>query len=108
MGLFEIDRFNQPEEGGMGGVTVGDRKILLAKYSGRFYAIDARCPHMGGDLCQGTLEGKYVICPRHGHKINITNGKHSGSLHLPFVNRNDDRAESYKVVVDGLQVKVEL
>ena len=83
MGLYEIDDFSLPAEGGMSGVTVGDRKILLAKYSGRFYAIDARCPHMGGDLCQGTLEGKYVICPRHGHKINITNGKPSGSLSVP-------------------------
>ena len=50
MGLFEIPDGNRIEEGGMGGFIINGNKVLLAKYKGKYYAIDAKCPHLGGDL----------------------------------------------------------
>ena len=35
------------------------------------YAIDDSCPHAGGSLSNGKLEGTRVICPVHGLKFNL-------------------------------------
>ena len=106
MGLFEIPDGNRIQEGGMSGFIINGSKILLAKYKGKYYAIDAKCPHQGGDLSQGTLEGKYVVCPRHRRKTDITNGNHLGGL--PFPGQRSKKVKSYRVIVEGDGVKVDL
>ncbi len=53
---------------------IGGREILLAKAGDRYYAADNRCPHMGGDLSQGTLEGTVVTCPRHHSQFDLNDG----------------------------------
>jgi 3-phenylpropionate/trans-cinnamate dioxygenase ferredoxin subunit len=55
-------------------VTVQGRPILLAKVGDRYYAADGRCPHMGGILAQGKLEGTVVTCPRHSSQFDLTDG----------------------------------
>jgi 3-phenylpropionate/trans-cinnamate dioxygenase ferredoxin subunit len=35
------------------------------------YAVDDSCPHQGGSLSNGKLEGTRVICPVHGLKFNL-------------------------------------
>ena len=35
------------------------------------YAIDDSCPHQGGSLSNGKLEGTRVTCPVHGLKFNL-------------------------------------
>jgi 3-phenylpropionate/trans-cinnamate dioxygenase ferredoxin component len=108
MALFEIDNGHQVEEGGMGIFNVNDNKILLAKYKGRYYAINAICPHQGGDLSSGMLDGKNVICPRHGHKIDITTGKHAGVLNAPFLKSRNNGGKSYRVITEDNILKIEL
>ncbi len=39
------------------------------------YAIENICPHDGGILTGGTVEGDVVICPRHGARFCIRTGK---------------------------------
>ena len=38
------------------------------------YAIDDSCPHQGGSLSNGKLEGTRVTCPVHGLKFNLASG----------------------------------
>lgn len=35
------------------------------------YAIEDSCPHAGGSLANGKVEGKRVTCPVHGLKFNL-------------------------------------
>lgn len=62
-------------EGTMKAVTVGNNEFLLARVGGEFYAADEHCPHMGGRLSRGRLEGTIVVCPRHGSRFNLRNGR---------------------------------
>jgi Ferredoxin subunits of nitrite reductase and ring-hydroxylating dioxygenases len=39
-----------------------------------FYATQARCPHMGGNLLKGTLEGSVITCPLHASQFDVTDG----------------------------------
>ncbi|NTU89230.1 MAG: Rieske 2Fe-2S domain-containing protein [Actinobacteria bacterium] len=87
-------------------VSVGGNEVLLANIEGSFYAIDNTCPHMGGSLYEGKLEGTNVICPRHGSVFDVTNGKvvERGTLFLIKVKVHD--LKSYPVKVEGADIMI--
>jgi nitrite reductase (NADH) small subunit len=37
----------------------------------RFLAVDNRCPHQSGPLCDGIVAGDAVVCPLHAWKVNL-------------------------------------
>src|SRR5438552_4450884 len=55
-------------------VMAGDVPVLLCRQGGRIYAIAATCPHAGGPLDEGTLEGRTVICPWHASQFDLADG----------------------------------
>jgi nitrite reductase (NADH) small subunit len=38
------------------------------------YALHDHCPHRGGPLSRGEVDGRFVFCPNHGWKIDIPTG----------------------------------
>lgn len=56
-------------------VTIGDREIALFNVGDRFLAVDGRCPHKGGPLCDGIVAGNTVVCPLHAWKIGLETGE---------------------------------
>jgi len=44
----------------------GAKIICIANVNGTFSAMDNVCPHRGGPLGQGMIEGGKVVCPWHG------------------------------------------
>jgi 3-phenylpropionate/trans-cinnamate dioxygenase ferredoxin component len=96
-------------------VDVQGQEIMLARVGDKFYAIDNKCPHMGGDLSAGKLEGTIITCPRHasqfdimdGHNVRWTSG--SGLLSATFKTFSSAKpVKSYKVKVEGDAVMVEI
>jgi nitrite reductase (NADH) small subunit len=56
-------------------VRIGARELALFNLGGnRFLAVDGRCPHQGGPLCDGIVAGETVVCPLHAWKINLVSG----------------------------------
>ena len=51
------------------------RGIALFNVGGELFALDNTCPHAGGPLGEGTLEGDLVQCPWHGWKFNVRTGR---------------------------------
>ena len=58
-------------------VAVDGRVIALFNVDGKYYALDGMCPHSGGPLGQGQLNGCIVTCPWHGWQFDVTTGVHS-------------------------------
>jgi len=56
-------------------VEVEGKSIALFKLGDEFFAIDDTCPHKGGSLSDGNIEGDEVECPWHGACFNIRSGK---------------------------------
>ncbi|HKF78490.1 MAG TPA: Rieske (2Fe-2S) protein [Candidatus Dormibacteraeota bacterium] len=54
---------------------IGDTAVVVARVGGRYCAVDYRCPHMGGNLGRGRLEGGAVVCPIHGSRFDICTGE---------------------------------
>jgi len=48
--------------------------IALFNVNGTFYAVDNTCPHSGGPLGEGYLDGDIVECPWHGWQFNVRTG----------------------------------
>jgi len=88
--------------------------MLVANIDGSFYALDNRCPHMGGDLSAGKLEGTVVTCPRHSSQFDVRDGKfirwaQMGPLLTTIVRmlKPPRPAYAYKVKMEGDAVLVE-
>ena len=58
-------------------VAVGGRPIALFRVGGKVYAMDNTCPHRGGPMSEGFLEGTRVACPWHGWSFDVCTGKHT-------------------------------
>jgi nitrite reductase (NADH) small subunit len=45
----------------------------------RVFALDDRCPHLGGPLSQGIVHGHAVTCPLHNWVIGLEDGQAKGA-----------------------------
>ena len=84
-------------------VHAGVISVGVYNLDGEFYAIEDRCSHDDGPLCEGDydVEEGYAVCPRHGSRIDIRSGT---ALTLPAV----FPVETFPVVVEDGVVKVDL
>ncbi len=55
-------------------LVVDGRTLLLVRSSGRLHAVDGICPHLGGLLAEGTVEGDRLTCPLHGAVFSVASG----------------------------------
>jgi len=63
------------EENKLYRVTVAGVPVVLLRQGSQFYAISATCPHAGGPLDEGDLEGDVVQCPWHGSRFCMRDGR---------------------------------
>lgn len=56
--------------------TVGERVLAVFRQGDQFQVLDGICPHAGGPLAEGTLNGNVVTCPWHGWQFDVTTGRH--------------------------------
>jgi nitrite reductase/ring-hydroxylating ferredoxin subunit len=99
--IREVARTAEIPPGSTRCVDVGGRRIAVFNVGGRLYAVDDACTHRGGPLSQGNLEGHRVTCPWHGGRFDLETGNAVG----PPAARS---VTTYRVVVEGDQVKLEL
>jgi 3-phenylpropionate/trans-cinnamate dioxygenase ferredoxin subunit len=64
------------------------------------YAIEDSCPHAGGSLVLGALDGTIVTCRVHGLRFDVRTGCHAGSTGL--------RARSYPLRVRDGRVEIDI
>jgi nitrite reductase (NADH) small subunit len=79
---------------------LGERMICVANVNGDYSALDNVCPHRGGPLGQGFLEGEKLVCPWHGWQFNAKTG---AVEHAP-----DQKIAMYPLTVEGDEVFVEI
>jgi len=102
-------------EGGKQRVKVEGQDIMLVRVGEHYYAVAGRCPHLGGNLAAGQLDGTVITCPLHGSRFDIRDGrvirwtKGAGLMTaLSKVLRPARRLKVYNVRVDGGDILVEL
>ena len=80
-------------------VELESKRIALFRVGDRYYAIDDLCPHRGGPLSEGDLEGEAVVCPWHGAIFDLATGavvRHPAAAGVT----------TYAVRVEGEQIEI--
>lgn len=88
-----------PAAGEVAEVEVGGRMLCLANIDGSFHVLDNWCPHRGGPLGQGWVEGQTVVCPWHAWAFDCRTGVVDEPEHAE-VKVFPVRAEDSAVLVD--------
>jgi len=90
-------------------VKVEGKPIAIFNLNGGLYATDETCPHEGGPLSDGSIEGENVSCPWHGATFHIKSGRTleppAGEKMGPPV---DKGIACYPVRIVGAEVEIEI
>ncbi|MDO9087805.1 MAG: non-heme iron oxygenase ferredoxin subunit [Anaerolineaceae bacterium] len=63
-------------------IEIDNMSIVLFNIAGDIYALEDRCTHDEGPLGEGEIEGYEIICPRHGARFDVRDGR---ALTLPAI-----------------------
>ncbi len=97
-GFVKMATLNELPPGSAKEVEYEGRIYALFNVGGTISAIDGICPHQGGPLADGPLEGTCVTCPWHGWQFDVQTGK------TPLGTRIKQAV--YEVKVEGQDVLV--
>ncbi|MGH7681478.1 MAG: Rieske (2Fe-2S) protein [Candidatus Eiseniibacteriota bacterium] len=98
--FVRVAKVSDLDEGKGAIVWVNGTKVALFRRDGVFYAIRNQCPHMGGDLGEGYLQGDIVRCPEHGWRFSIKTGK-APDTEVVGVRTYEVKVEGEEVFVRG-------
>jgi nitrite reductase/ring-hydroxylating ferredoxin subunit len=98
-GFVKMATLEELPPGGSKEVEHEGRIYALFNVAGTIYALDGICPHQGGPLADGAIEGTTVTCPWHGWQFDVCTGK------TPLGPRIKQAV--YAVKVEGQDVLVE-
>ncbi|KIL49335.1 nitrite reductase small subunit NirD [Jeotgalibacillus soli] len=78
-------------------VRIGEKEVAVFRLSsGRFRAVENRCPHKGGVFSEGMVSGEFVFCPMYDWKICLDDG----NVQAP----DKGCVKTYKTEVEGENV----
>ena len=78
-------------------VTAGGKELAVFNVEGTFHVMDNECPHRGGPLGEGELEGCLLTCPWHAWQFDVRTGESV---------TDDSKVPVYPCKVEGDQVLV--
>lgn len=81
-------------------LVVAGRIVALFRVDDEFYALDGICPHQGGPLGKGKLQGCIVTCPWHGWQFDVRTGQHQVNASL--------RHASFPIRISGAAVLMDI
>lgn len=63
-----------PPEGKVKEFVVNGRALCVATVDGTVCVLDGTCPHEGGPLGEGSIEGGKLVCPWHAYAFDVKTG----------------------------------
>lgn len=75
-------------------------QIVLIRKGSSVFALNDECPHMGGPLGEGEVEGNMIVCPWHFWRFNIETGACS--------EEDEPGARCYQTAVENGEVFIEI
>ena len=103
MASFDVAPVEELRPGSVKIVIAGSLTIGVYNLNGEYFALEDRCSHDDGPLCEGDFDADegVAICPRHGASIDIRTGR---PRTLPAV----EPVATYPVRVEDGIVKLEV
>src|ERR1700742_1751284 len=70
-----VPELDQLADGRVATAIVDGRALCITRCGDQLGALDNRCPHQGGPLGEGSIEGGLLRCPWHGYDYDPITGK---------------------------------
>jgi nitrite reductase (NADH) small subunit len=96
--FIPVARLSDLDERGRAVVQVEGDPVALVRVAGELYALQNTCPHRGGPLSEGDVEGYLLHCPLHAWPFDVRSGV------CPLI--KGLRIRSYAVRVVGEEIQV--
>lgn len=80
-------------------VMIGSQPVALCNVDGEIHALEGVCPHQGGPLGQGAMNGENIVCPWHAWEFSCKTGCNDFDP--------ETRVPAYPVRVDGDDILVD-
>ncbi len=106
MQYFKVAQTNEVKDGEKRIFVVNDKTFLITNIGNTYYAIDNKCPHMGGSLYEGNLDGYQITCPKHGSVFDARTGVLIKGGKIAFIKVNPNNAQAYPVKIEGTDVLI--
>ena len=75
MTWIDVGEAGNIPKGDYASVEVDGTFVAVFNVAGEFLAVEDVCTHDGGGLSGGAVEGDVVICPRHGARFCLRDGR---------------------------------
>jgi 3-phenylpropionate/trans-cinnamate dioxygenase ferredoxin subunit len=109
--LIDVAAADDVADGTMMKAEFDGHELLVARVGADYFIADGRCPHLGGHLYNGVLEGTVVTCPRHHSRFDLTDGHvvrwtdwQGAVLTVAELVKHPRPLRVYEVTVDGGRV----
>ena len=80
-------------------VEIDDRPVVVRNVGGTLHAIENICPHRGGPVGEGDIQGNVIVCPWHDWAFDLSSGQNTMNP-AATLTRFPCRVEDGWVVVD--------
>jgi nitrite reductase (NADH) small subunit len=75
LGFVKMAKLSELTPGSAKEVEYDGRIYAIFNIDGQISAIDGICPHQGGPLAEGEVNGTIVTCPWHGWQFDVRTGQ---------------------------------
>ncbi|MFQ5881646.1 MAG: Rieske (2Fe-2S) protein [Candidatus Methylomirabilales bacterium] len=111
--FVKVAEIGQVPPGQMKAVMVRGHAVVLVNVGDAYFAFDARCPHRGGPLAEGTLWHETIQCPWHHHRYDVRTGqnvypKNVYPADMPWLLEQVGSLQMYGVRVEGRDLLLEV
>jgi len=96
MAYVRVNSVSALAPGSVAQAEVGEQTYAICNLDGQFHALGGTCPHAGGPLGEGTLQGANLVCPWHGFEFDCRSGENDIDPTM--------RVDRFAVRVDGDEV----
>lgn len=100
MALMKVSRVSELPPGAVNQIETGGTTYAVCNVDGTVHCLGGICPHAGGPLGEGTLNGNNLVCPWHEYEFDCRTGVNDVD--------EDMQVQTYAVVVQDGDILIDL
>ncbi|MFH1686082.1 MAG: Rieske 2Fe-2S domain-containing protein [bacterium] len=95
----KVARVSDIPEGSMRGFEIGPHHIVICHAADGFHALADECSHDAAPISSGELQGREIVCPRHGARFSIIDGSVTAPPAVVGIDRFKHKIEGEDIFV---------
>lgn len=99
MAWHPVAKVGELRRGDVIAIAVDGVEMVLGLDGDRYFAVQRRCVHRGGDLSDGIIARGHLVCAHHGWRFSTATGRHDEASDVCLVR--------YPVRVTGEQIEID-